>query len=88
MLQSRQDRSLKGRRLVLSVQPHPDEKAAAKAAAQQKKRDEDAEESPFSVSVGQVYDGPLDLLLDLIRKQDIDVYDIRLRRSRRSFWPT
>jgi segregation and condensation protein A len=31
---------------------------------------------PFSVSVGQVYEGPLDLLLDLIRKQDIDIYDI------------
>ena len=31
---------------------------------------------PFSVSVGAVYDGPLDLLLDLIRKQDIDIYDI------------
>jgi segregation and condensation protein A len=31
---------------------------------------------PFAVSVGQVYDGPLDLLLDLIRKQDIDIYDI------------
>jgi segregation and condensation protein A len=31
---------------------------------------------PFSVSVGTVYDGPLDLLLDLIRKQDIDIYDI------------
>jgi segregation and condensation protein A len=26
--------------------------------------------------VGTVYDGPLDLLLDLIRKQDIDIYDI------------
>lgn len=33
-------------------------------------------EYPFSVTVGQVYDGPLDLLLDLIRKQDIDIYDI------------
>src|SRR5579863_8360513 len=31
---------------------------------------------PFAVSVGQVYEGPLDLLLDLIRKQDIDIYDI------------
>jgi segregation and condensation protein A len=31
---------------------------------------------PFAVTVGQVYDGPLDLLLDLIRKQDIDIYDI------------
>jgi segregation and condensation protein A len=28
------------------------------------------------VTVGRVYDGPLDLLLDLIRKQDIDIYDI------------
>ena len=36
----------------------------------------DAEAFPFSVTVGQVYDGPLDLLLDLIRKQDIDIYDI------------
>jgi len=33
-------------------------------------------EFPFSVSVGAVYDGPLDLLLDLIRKQNIDIYDI------------
>jgi segregation and condensation protein A len=31
---------------------------------------------PFAVDVGQVYEGPLDLLLDLIRKQDIDIYDI------------
>lgn len=31
---------------------------------------------PFAITVGQVYDGPLDLLLDLIRKQDINIYDI------------
>src|SRR5437588_9102184 len=31
---------------------------------------------PFAVSVSDVYEGPLDLLLDLIRKQDIDIYDI------------
>ena len=37
-------------------------------------------ESPFAVFVGQVYDGPLDLLLDLIRKQDIDIYDIPIAR--------
>src|SRR3954462_15625865 len=37
---------------------------------------EEAAQSPFSVTVGQVYDGPLDLLLDLIRKQNIDIYDI------------
>jgi len=35
---------------------------------------------PFSVSVGTVYEGPLDLLLDLIRKQDIDIYDIPIAK--------
>ena len=41
---------------------------------------EGSDESSFSVMVGQVYDGPLDLLLDLIRKQDIDIYDIPIAR--------
>src|SRR5579859_3720012 len=35
---------------------------------------------PFSVSVLDVYEGPLDLLLDLIRKQDIDIYDIPIAK--------
>src|SRR5690348_12018282 len=35
---------------------------------------------PFSVMVGDVYEGPLDLLLDRIRKQDIDIYDIPIGR--------
>jgi segregation and condensation protein A len=35
---------------------------------------------PFAVTIGQVYDGPLDLLLDLIRKQDINIYDIPIAR--------
>jgi segregation and condensation protein A len=39
-----------------------------------------ANEFPFAVTVGQVYDGPLDLLLDLIRKQDIDIYDIPIAK--------
>jgi segregation and condensation protein A len=42
------------------------------------KRDET--DFPFAVEVGDVYDGPLDLLLDLIRKQDIDIYDIPIAR--------
>jgi segregation and condensation protein A len=37
---------------------------------------EASSEFPFAVSVGQVYDGPLDLLLDLIRRQNIDIYNI------------
>ncbi len=35
---------------------------------------------PFSVAVSDVYEGPLDLLLDLIRKQDIDIYDIPIAK--------
>ena len=30
--------------------------------------------------MGSVYEGPLDLLLDLIRKQDIDIYDIPIAK--------
>ncbi len=39
-----------------------------------------ASEFPFAVTVGKIYDGPLDLLLDLIRKQDIDIYDIPIAK--------
>ena len=51
--------------------------AGANGASPPSRRDD---QSSFSVSVGQVYDGPLDLLLDLIRKQDIDIYDIPIAR--------
>ena len=47
---------------------------SAKAPAQKEN------DFPFAVSVGTVYEGPLDLLLDLIRKQDIDIYDIPIAR--------
>ena len=40
----------------------------------------DESEFPFAVSVGAIYEGPLDLLLDLIRKQDIDIYDIPIAK--------
>jgi segregation and condensation protein A len=43
------------------------------------KRKEESD-SPFAVTVGDVYEGPLDLLLDLIRKHDIDIYDIPIAR--------
>ena len=75
--------------LVLAAPLTPEEKSAEKAAARQaahqKKLDDAAEESPFSVFVVQVYDGPLDLLLDLIRKQDIDIYDIPIARITAQF---
>lgn len=46
---------------------------------------EEASQSPFSVLIGQTYDGPFDLLLDLIRKQNIDVYDIPIARITAQF---
>ncbi len=58
------------------------EKAQADAPARQSADRKKAEESesPFTVTVGNIYEGPLDLLLDLIRKQDIDIYDIPIAR--------
>src|SRR3954469_9095356 len=35
---------------------------------------------PFAVAVPDIYEGPMDLLLDLIRKQDIDIYDIPIAK--------
>ena len=49
----------------------------AKPGKSAKKEESD---SAFSVTVGDVYEGPLDLLLDLIRKQDIDIYDIPIAK--------
>ena len=72
-------------KLVLTSKPVPQEKPAAKPSAKAKKQGEETQESPFSVFVGQVYDGPLDLLLDLIRKQDIDIYDIPIAKITAQF---
>ncbi len=51
--------------------------SAAKPKDSGKKEESDF---PFAVAVGDVYEGPLDLLLDLIRKQDIDIYDIPIAK--------
>jgi len=48
-----------------------------KPSETRKKEDSDF---PFAVAVSDVYEGPLDLLLDLIRKQDIDIYDIPIAK--------
>jgi segregation and condensation protein A len=50
------------------------------AAAPKSPSRKEESDSPFAVAVGDVYEGPLDLLLDLIRKQDIDIYDIPIAR--------
>ena len=54
-----------------------------KTAADLRKEEESA--FPFSVIVGQVYEGPYDLLLDLVRKQNIDIYDIPIARITAQF---
>ncbi len=47
-------------------------------AAQDKKEKES--DFPFAVEVAEVYQGPLDLLLDLIRRQDINIYDVPIAK--------
>jgi segregation and condensation protein A len=61
--------------------PEPKRSEARKNSAAK----EEASQSPFSVTVGQVYDGPFDLLLDLIRKQNIDIYDIPIAKITSQF---
>ena len=70
--------------LVLTPKPVPAEKPE-KPAANKKSQPEDPQAFPFSVTVGLVYDGPMDLLLDLIRKQDIDIYDIPIAKITAQF---
>ncbi len=73
------------------AQPAPEAKPVAAsdppvASAAPKKDKREADSAyPFSVMVGTVYDGPLDLLLDLIRKQDIDIYDIPIAKITAQF---
>jgi segregation and condensation protein A len=65
--------------------PHPPQKmgkggapAAVSIAASSHRQEES--DFPFAVALGSVYEGPLDLLLDLVRKQDIDIYDIPIAK--------
>ena len=53
---------------------------AAVARAEKLAAKKEASDFPFAVAVGDLYEGPLDLLLDLIRKQDIDIYDIPIAK--------
>lgn len=57
-----------------SVQASVPNSAPPKAS---QKKDNDF---PFAVDLGGVYEGPLDLLLDLIRKQDVNIYDIPIAK--------
>jgi segregation and condensation protein A len=57
----------------------PGEAAEAAEPAPTRKRLTHAGEPPPPIKLG-MYEGPLDLLLDLIRKQQIDIYDIPIAR--------
>ena len=61
------------------VAPAPEPKRAKKTEP------EEVSQSPFSVAIGEVYSGPFDLLLDLIRKQNLDIYDIPMARITAQF---
>src|SRR6266480_857833 len=63
---------------VSSESSAPAQPVLALAQPEQKKKQES--DFPFAVSVGAVYEGPLDLLLDLVRKQDINIYDIPIAK--------
>jgi segregation and condensation protein A len=64
-----------------ALAPTGDPEASPIASGEtERTRKSQANDFPFSVTVGDVYQGPLDLLLDLIRKQDVDIYDIPIAR--------
>ncbi len=58
----------------------PAAQSAVPGTVESKRANKKDSDFPFAVSVGLVYEGPLDLLLDLIRKQDIDIYDIPIAK--------
>ncbi len=70
--------------LVLQPPPVPEPAKAAKKREPAPAKEE-ASQSPFLLTVGAVYDGPLDLLLDLIRRQSIDIYDIPIATITKQF---
>ena len=68
-----------------TLPPPPEPKRSDRNKERDKAARDEASQSPFSITVGQVYEGPLDLLLDLIRKQNIDIYDIPIGKITAQF---
>jgi segregation and condensation protein A len=54
--------------------------APVPSSAPPKTGQQEENDFPFAVDLGEVYEGPLDLLLDLIRKQDVNIYDIPIAK--------
>ena len=67
------------------LKPRPEPAPAPEPKKPASKKEDEESLSPFSITVGQVYDGPMDLLLDLIRKQNLDIYDIPMGRITAQF---
>jgi segregation and condensation protein A len=65
---------------VTEVSQLASDQARAPEAITPKTRHREENDFPFSVDLSGVYEGPLDLLLDLIRKQDINIYDIPIAK--------
>ncbi|MEJ2007309.1 MAG: segregation/condensation protein A [Acidobacteriota bacterium] len=64
--------------------PEPPEELAKEATAETSKRTTRADTPAPPVKL-EVYEGPLDLLLDLIRKQKINIYDIPIAKITRQY---
>ena len=60
-----------------SSQPQPDDAETAPDEAE-----DDRPDSDFTVQIDR-YEGPLDLLLDLIRKHKLDIFDIPIASNHR-----
>jgi segregation and condensation protein A len=50
-----------------------------------KGNDNDKESFPYFLQIGDVYDGPLDLLLDLIKEQNLDIWDLPIGKITAQF---
>lgn len=70
---------VKTEQAALDADVRPGSGTSSSAEAPQTVRREE-NDFPFAVAVSDVYEGPLDLLLDLIRKQDIDIYNIPIAK--------
>ena len=71
--------------LVPKPEPIPELASSAKKAGSERTARNEESGSPFMITVGHVYDGPMDLLLDLIRKQNLDIYDIPIAKITAQF---
>jgi len=65
---------------IATEQAAPSTSASVSAINAPRTAHREENDFPFAVGLTGVYEGPLDLLLDLIRKQDINIYDIPIAR--------